>query len=92
MTEIRHWSYFPTREAQLRFAAAVAELGYSIENIDEEAPEPNRFCVCFSKLQNTDDLEAIWEQLSTVSAGCDGEYDGHEFALDDDPESTVSLN
>lgn len=91
MTEIRHWGYFPTREARLRFAAAVAELGYYVENTDDEAPEPNRFGICFSKLQNTDDLEAIWEQLSKLSASCDGNYDGHEFSLDE-PEARFTPN
>lgn len=92
MTEIRHWSYFPTQETQRRFVTAVAELGYHIEGIVDDAPQPNRFCVCFSKLQNVDDLDQIWEQLSELSAGCDGEYDGHEFCVDDEAEPRFSLN
>lgn len=92
MTEIRHWSYFPSREAQQRFAAAVSELGYSIEYLHEEAVTPNGFSVGFSKFQDVDKLEQIWEQLHQLSLGCDGEYDGHEFALEDDVEDMLSLN
>jgi hypothetical protein len=91
MTEIRHWSYFPSVEAQKRFATAVRELGYFVERMSDD-PEPNRFCFCFSKLQDVDKLEQIWEQLQELSVGCDGEYDGHEFALDDEAEDRVCLN
>lgn len=92
MTEIRHWSYFSTAESQYRFVSAVAELGYHVEYTQDDAPEPNRFCVCFSKLQNVDDLEEIWEQLSKLSSGCDGKYDGHEFCVDEEAEPRFSLN
>jgi hypothetical protein len=91
LAEIRHWSYFPTREAQERFAAAVTELRYWLEHTHDDGAEPNRFCVCFSKLQSVDDLEEIWQRLQELSAGCDGVYDGHEFAVDDD-EPSFSLN
>jgi Regulator of ribonuclease activity B len=91
MTEIRHWSYFPSAESQHRFMY-VAELGYHVDHTHEEGSEPTRFCVCFSKVQNVDDLEQIWQQLSGLSAGCDGEYDGHEFCIDDEAEPRFSLN
>lgn len=78
--EIMHWAYFPSSEAADRFAVAIAEKGFRIEEKIDPAAERHGFGVRFARadVPGRDRIDALTGEILDGIAREGGDYDGWE--------------